>query len=139
MTSKAINPESRRQNGQVADALQVLRADYQRRVEQLAEELRSRFESGELRGWRSGDGERGRPDPRRELEDVAERHFARGAEQVRATIFLSPSAPKVQAATDGDGLEITAKDLAAESAALDVLAVAKARGWVAVRGRRSAA
>lgn len=105
-------------------ALEQLRAEYQARIVALAEELEPRFRSGELRGYRDGDGNRFRSPPLHQLEDELRRRLARTFAEAHLVLLCSPST----LATFDHGSEDPRYD-AGDAAAWDVLRVALARGW----------
>lgn len=118
------------------------RAAYVAEVEMLAERLRPRFESGELRGMRDEDLEddHGALSPMWEVGQEAGEYFRlvkrgppgsirggefyEGAEQAAHLVLLaSPSTPYV----DNQGLYVAYE--AQEAAMWDVILIARERGW----------
>ncbi len=114
----------------------ALRTAYAAEVERLAEELRPRFEAGELRAVTGGDlddGEDGRTSPFWKLGEVCAERFGctvtRAEEEVsgdieaaRLVLLASPRAEALEGNWQHPGYH--AKD----AAAWDVIAVARARG-----------
>jgi hypothetical protein len=123
-----------------AVALEALRVDYLGKVRALAEELRPRFESGELRGFRSGDGEGGSDEPFERLDEICRERFGLATtetepgdglsyitgDDVAAYTILAVS-PMAREITDTDADH--ACYVAATAVASDVLAVARDRRW----------
>jgi len=94
---------------------------YRVRVETLAEQLRPRFESGELHGWREDEdtpswAEVEREFLRKEVPDVASAYLV---------LACSPS----EAEDIDDGLLSDARSFAAECLVIDVFREARKRGW----------
>lgn len=123
-----------------------LRAAYLAEVERFAETLRPRFEAGELRGFRSGDGEMEfEHSPRNMLERLCAAHFGMettehpgkrpgwtsidGDDQGAYLILaVSAFASAVEEAAQGTFYDHPAHH-AVEAISWDVLAVATSRGW----------
>lgn len=129
--------------------LEALRGWYRREIEKLAEELRPRFEAGELRAYRDSDFDdedgpawRDSDDqPKHLIEAACGRHFGLGkfvegeftlghprffeGDEAAAylVLALSPHAPFMDTAPIHPGL------VARDAAAWDVIAVARARGY----------
>lgn len=107
-------------------ALEQLRAEYRNRINALAEELEPRFRSGELRGFRDGDGDlfntREGRHPRWALEDECCRRLA--ATHAEAYVVLACSPYSI--ATE-DNWNDTRRHAAA-AASFDVFKVALDRG-----------
>lgn len=108
------------------------RRAYLREVEELAAELRPRFLSGELRGWHTLDGDRdeaarraGRKwtPPLWRLEGIARARIATSQAEAFRALSLSTHA-RWDVGCHG------ARYLAGEAVALDLLAVARRRGWL---------
>lgn len=104
---------------------------YEAAVARVANRLRARFESGELRGWMPGDGEtrngrmvNGKP-PMWKIEDQCERLFLKSIREVAMALLVM----------DGPGFEEAMHDferpehIAAPTMALDVLHFARQQGW----------
>lgn len=128
-----------------ATAVETLRRDYNRMIEEIAEALRPRFERGELHGWRESDNEM--------EEDESERWDGKGdrAELEHPLFVLEQECRERLCGTaeysDGDDLSTflvlalspslvecwddsaTPEGNAGEAAAYDVLRIARSRGW----------
>jgi hypothetical protein len=125
-----------------AAAAVALRAAYLAEVERFAETLRSRFEAGELHGFRGED------DPGagvRKLEAAIENHFGLATKEVRdvpapgwvtyeadaytAHLVLAVS-PSTECADSSDGCSYNHEaQHAVEAITWDVLAIARSRRW----------
>lgn len=106
-----------------AAALDMLRNAYNREIERIAEELRPRLESRELRGYLDEDFEgekKGRRAPREVLEREVGGRIARNEEEAHLALAVSRADHTTGLTTAG---------AAAEAASVDVLRVAFARGW----------
>jgi hypothetical protein len=105
-----------------AAALDMLRNAYNREIERIAEELRPRLESRELRGFTDEDCEHedGWRAPREVLEREVGGRIARTREEALLVLAVSRSPHTPGMKTEG---------AAAETASVDVLRVAFARGW----------
>jgi hypothetical protein len=117
-----------------------LQAAYLAELERFAETLRPRFESGELRAFRDGDENAAGTSPQWEVERLCAVHFglqvtksenASGWEQydgdaatAHAILAASPHAEYT-----ADVVYYHPADHATSSAAWDVIALARARGW----------
>jgi hypothetical protein len=117
-----------------ADALEALRAYYVAAVAAVAAELRPRFESGELHGWREEDS-RGMDDDRKgfapspwRVEGECGERFVRGSMQ-RAYLVLAVSPSEVETF---DGACADPRYHAAQAMAWDVIRFARAQGWTAL-------
>ncbi len=118
------------------EALETLRTVYRAEIERLAQELRPRFESGELHGYNNEDGDReslpcGAPldapvicAPIHLLERRIEERMASTFPDAYLVLACSPSEDKIEDAALTD-----AKNAAAECVGNDVLRIARARGW----------
>lgn len=107
---------------------EAARIEYQRQIEVLALELRPKFESGELRGYvdeDSEDGRHGASSPRFKLERMALRRLVKTDASAYAILAVSPSEPMV----DGGTTLADIRGAAGEAAALDLLRLARSRGW----------
>ncbi len=126
-------------------ALGVLRDAYLAEVEQVAEQLRPRFESGELRGYvdaDADDGDYGGTSPKFKLEDLVRAHFGLEVRELhdipkKGIITLEgdePTAHGILAVssftveTEDEGWYHVA-DHAVCAAAWDVVALARRRRW----------
>ena len=122
-------------------ALQQLRRMYLQEVRRFAEELRPMFVAGELRGWRDGDGETPARPPLFVLEDLCATRFGIDEAQkdfdeaCRRAYLIRLVSPHEHETEDGQPVQSQAQ----AALALDVLDVARERGWTAGRGRRSGA
>lgn len=109
-----------------AGALDVVRVAYLREVERFAEELRPRFESGELRGLRDSDPDSGERGPFYQVEKLCLARFAPEGmawEQIHLALAASPSAE------EADDTWVDRRGHVAAAACLDVLRLASARGY----------
>ncbi len=116
-------------------ALEPLRAAYLRRVEKLALELRPRFVSGELHGFNDADaaadeaahrrGARGWRAPIHRLEKEVETTHVPTFSDAYVVLACSPS----EGLLDGGTAIADARNVAAEAMTLDVLRIARRRGW----------
>jgi hypothetical protein len=115
--------------------LAVYEVFYPAAVEKVATALRPRFESGELRGWISGDADRysgRRLDPLTKIEFECERRWVTTPVRALGALAMSPNKTGTSAdewvwnATD---LSCTLRGAASIAMARDVLAFARERGW----------
>lgn len=105
-----------------ATALDLLRNAYNREIERLAEELRPRFESGELHATNyEEDG----PDSLLDLEKEIETTMVLTCRDAYMVLGSSPSEENV----DGSCALAEAKNGAAECVLRDVLLIGLAAGW----------
>jgi hypothetical protein len=116
------------------DLLQPYEDLYPRAVERIAVALRPRFESGELRGWRDGDGELGihvpGEPPSFKIEDECARRWVTTPVRAIAVLSISPNAETVTTwEFKGSGGGQPLRGAAVETMALDVIAFARAQGW----------
>lgn len=102
-------------------AQQSLKNLYRLRVETLAEKLRPRFESGELRGWLESDNTA-------PWESV-EQQFLEAEIPDIASAYLVLACSPSEAEDIDDGLLSDARSFAAECLATDVFREARRRGW----------
>jgi hypothetical protein len=118
-----------------AETLEALRAYYQGEVARVALELRPRFESGELHGWREEDTERMEaeggsyrasyvPPPWRVEEECGRRFVRASVSRAYVVLLVSPSEPE----TAGVGWT-DHRYHAANAMAWDVIRYARAQGW----------
>jgi hypothetical protein len=107
--------------------LPALRTAYAAEVEQLAEDLRPRFEAGELRGFATPDGDGDAPSPFFELERICCAHFRLTELETAALALLTELTPRAEATASAGDLEYVSWLQCA--LAWDVIAVARARGW----------
>lgn len=131
-----------------AAALRELRAYYRTEVERVATELRPRFESGELRGWRSNEMDRmdarmdalaagATPDayvpPLWRVEEEAGQRFVRSS-MARAYVVLlvSPSEPETF-----DPSSMDPRYHAGTAMAHDVIRYAREQGWTTMAADES--
>jgi len=116
--------------------MSTVRAVYLAEIEALARRLRTRIESGELHGHRARDFKgfdsaapalRGRrAPPQLRLENLCRRTLIRDCAAAFRVLAASPHAADL----DGAIVDLAAAPYAAaECAAYDVLAFARARGW----------
>jgi hypothetical protein len=122
---------------------EALRAAYLAEVERLAMALRSRFESGELRGFRSGDDDGGGASPHWEVERLAAAWFglevARDEDgdsgsvtidaDARAAHLILAASPHAESTDCAGGGWNHVCYHAHSAAAWDVIALARERGW----------
>jgi hypothetical protein len=115
------------------DALAALAQDYRQKVEDLAERLRPRIESGELAPWHPWDERWEEPRPHRgpqappgdRLEIICRRELARTFVDAYVVLAVSPSEKDLD-----DGLDLrAARAAAAECIAKDVLDLGRRDGW----------
>jgi hypothetical protein len=108
--------------------LAAARRWYDRELRALVRSLRASFESGELRGWISGDGDQvwgPRSDPPFfKLEDITERRICRTMAQACLVLAVSPSAAWSEWAPAEN-----VRQQASSAAARDVLLLARRLGW----------
>lgn len=114
----------------LGDALEPFREKYRRRLERIAVELRPRFVSGELHGFNDADeradqADRGHQASILRLEqELEERHVQSCAD---AYLILACSAS--EELVDGGRPLTDVQAAAAEAMALDLLRIARRRGW----------
>jgi hypothetical protein len=121
----------------------ILSEEYHSKVEELAERLGPRIEAGELRAWRSGDGDRflarsgrGSP-PSSRLRTVCQRVLARTLQDAFLVLAVTAQREDVEGYDVVEALSAyEARYAAAGFAAQDVLAAAQRRG--SKRARRAA-
>jgi hypothetical protein len=104
----------------------ALSAAYMLEVEQFAETLRPRFESGELRAFTAADGELGVGSPHFELEELCRAHFRASEIDDVAVALMLQLTPRAQAMA---GWGDTDRARLESAIAWDVIAVARRRGW----------
>ncbi len=140
-SKRTMSPRPSEWQATCARVLEDLRLAYGAEIERLAETLRPGFEAGELRGWNDPDDDEGAAALR--LEDLASAHFGLEVQRLEnvprkgdvtytgdhatayAILAVSPSSERTE---DGyNHVAFQAKD----AAALDVLAIARQRGWYA--------
>lgn len=112
------------------EAINAIRAWYEAAMAAVATELRPRFESGELHGWREGDADRTKPGgtyvpPLWLVERTCGRIFiGESLERAYMVLLVSPSEPETFDAGTTDE-----RYHAAEAMAHDVIRYARAQGW----------
>lgn len=129
-----------------AEGVEGFLAFYEAGVSLVAQLLRPRFESGELRGWQEGDEDKygtqsdRTPPPLWRVEAACQRLFI--ATPFHALVVLHHSSPKARRAgifdwkdhAGGDCLQLAAKEVMAA----DVIAFAKRSGWLKRNAARAA-
>lgn len=109
------------------DMLERMRADYDRRVERLAEELKPGFLSGQFRGFQTGDDETlgYRNCPRWKLEHLIEAKEIASDADGFCVLACSPS----WEAGLVEGTIYDVQNMAAECMSLDVFRIGLREGW----------
>jgi hypothetical protein len=115
------------------DTVDAFRTYYQGEVARVALELRPRFESGELRGFRDEDSETMEaegpdgsyvPPPWRVEEECGRRFVRASVARAYAVLLVSPSEPETSGAGWTDP-----RYHAAQAMSWDVIRYARAQGW----------